>query len=155
MASITTSVFSEADRRENLRRAAEVVKVMVEAGLIVIASFSSRFRAERQMVARDHRRQHSAGCMSRRASRLARSASERLYKRARAGHIPQFYRHQFTVRAAGESGCAFRHHRVFGGRVRRVRCATISPTGVCCAACAATIAWPVRQPLARGNIRIQ
>ena len=42
--------FSEEARRENLRRAAEVAKVMMDAGLIVIASFISPFRAERRMA---------------------------------------------------------------------------------------------------------
>lgn len=44
--------FSEADRVENLRRVAEVAKLMTEAGLIVLVSFIAPFRAERQ-AARD------------------------------------------------------------------------------------------------------
>lgn len=39
--------FSDADRVENIRRVAEVARLMVEAGLIVIVSFISPFRAER------------------------------------------------------------------------------------------------------------
>ncbi len=39
--------FTEADRIENIRRVAEVAKLMVDAGLIVIVSFISPFRAER------------------------------------------------------------------------------------------------------------
>jgi len=42
--------FTEADRVENIRRVGEVAKLMTEAGLIVICSFISPFRAERQMV---------------------------------------------------------------------------------------------------------
>lgn len=44
--------FTDADRVENLRRVAEVAKLMVEAGLMVIVSFISPFRAERR-AARD------------------------------------------------------------------------------------------------------
>jgi bifunctional enzyme CysN/CysC len=44
--------FSEADRVENIRRVAEVAKLFVEAGLIVLVSFISPYRAER-MLARD------------------------------------------------------------------------------------------------------
>jgi bifunctional enzyme CysN/CysC len=44
--------FSEADRVENIRRIAEVSKLFVEAGLIVLVSFISPYRAER-MLARD------------------------------------------------------------------------------------------------------
>jgi bifunctional enzyme CysN/CysC len=42
--------FTEADRVENIRRVAEVAKLMVDAGLIVLVSFISPFRAERQMA---------------------------------------------------------------------------------------------------------
>jgi bifunctional enzyme CysN/CysC len=44
--------FSEADRVENIRRIAEVSRLFVEAGLIVLISFISPYRAER-MLARD------------------------------------------------------------------------------------------------------
>ena len=42
--------FTNADRVENLRRVAEVAKLMVDAGLIVLVSFISPFRAERKMA---------------------------------------------------------------------------------------------------------
>jgi bifunctional enzyme CysN/CysC len=42
--------FTDADRVENIRRAGEVAKLMVDAGLIVLCSFISPFRAERRMV---------------------------------------------------------------------------------------------------------
>lgn len=42
--------FTEADRVENIRRVGEVAKLMVESGLIVICSFISPYRAERDMV---------------------------------------------------------------------------------------------------------
>jgi bifunctional enzyme CysN/CysC len=42
--------FTDADRVENIRRVAEVAKLMVDAGLIVLASFISPFRAERRMA---------------------------------------------------------------------------------------------------------
>jgi bifunctional enzyme CysN/CysC len=45
--------FTDADRVENIRRVTEVVRLMVDAGLIVLVSFISPFQAERQM-ARDH-----------------------------------------------------------------------------------------------------
>lgn len=40
--------FSAADRTENIRRAAEVAKLMVEAGMIVMTAFISPFRADRE-----------------------------------------------------------------------------------------------------------
>jgi bifunctional enzyme CysN/CysC len=42
--------FTEADRVENIRRAGEVAKLMTESGLIVLCSFISPYRAEREMV---------------------------------------------------------------------------------------------------------
>jgi bifunctional enzyme CysN/CysC len=42
--------FTDADRVENIRRVAEVARLMVDAGLIVLVSFISPFRAERQMA---------------------------------------------------------------------------------------------------------
>ena len=42
--------FTDADRVENIRRVAEVAKLMVDAGLIVIVSFISPFRTERRMA---------------------------------------------------------------------------------------------------------
>jgi bifunctional enzyme CysN/CysC len=44
--------FTEADRVENIRRVAEVAKLMVDAGLIVIVGLISPYRSERQ-TARD------------------------------------------------------------------------------------------------------
>jgi len=42
--------FTEADRVENIRRVAEVARLMVDAGLIVFVSFISPFAAERAMA---------------------------------------------------------------------------------------------------------
>ena len=42
--------FTDEDRVENVRRVAEVGKLMVDAGLIVLASFISPFRSERDMA---------------------------------------------------------------------------------------------------------
>lgn len=42
--------FTEADRVENIRRVGEVAKLMIDSGLIVICSFISPYKAERDMV---------------------------------------------------------------------------------------------------------
>ena len=42
--------FTDEDRVENIRRVAEVARLMVDAGLIVLVSFISPFRAERRMA---------------------------------------------------------------------------------------------------------
>ena len=42
--------FTDIDRVENIRRVGEVAKLMTEAGLVVLCSFISPFRAERRMI---------------------------------------------------------------------------------------------------------
>ena len=42
--------FSDEDRKENIRRVGQVARLMTDAGLIVLASFISPFRADRQLV---------------------------------------------------------------------------------------------------------
>lgn len=42
--------FSDADRSENIRRTGEVAKLMAQAGIVVICSLISPFRADRQSV---------------------------------------------------------------------------------------------------------
>ncbi|HEY5106431.1 MAG TPA: sulfate adenylyltransferase subunit CysN [Caulobacteraceae bacterium] len=42
--------FTDADRVENIRRVAEIAKLMADAGLIVLVSFISPFRSERRMA---------------------------------------------------------------------------------------------------------
>ena len=82
--------FSEEARRENLRRAAEVAKVMMDAGLIVIASFISPFRAERQMVRDIVGREFQEIYIEASLEECERRDPKGLYRRARAGQIPQF-----------------------------------------------------------------
>ena len=47
--------FTASDRAENVRRVAEVAKLMVDAGLIVIVAFISPFATERRMARRSRR----------------------------------------------------------------------------------------------------
>ncbi|ROQ30519.1 adenylyl-sulfate kinase [Gallaecimonas pentaromativorans] len=42
--------FSDSDRTENLRRVGEVARLMVDAGLIVLAAFVSPFASDRQLI---------------------------------------------------------------------------------------------------------
>ena len=83
--------FTEADRVENIRRIAEVAKLMVEAGLVVITAFISPFRSERDM-ARDL---FEADEFVEIYLDVPLEAAEQrdpkgLYKKARRGEIPNF-----------------------------------------------------------------
>lgn len=85
--------FSEADRTENIRRVGEVSRLMADTGIIVLASFVSPFRADRDVVRRMH---EEAGlpflevfvdCALEEAERRDPKG---LYKKARAGEISGF-----------------------------------------------------------------
>ena len=77
--------FTDADRVENIRRVAEVAKLMVDAGLIVLVSFISPFRAERRHGARaDGRRASSSRSSSTRRWPRPRRATSRASTRRRA-----------------------------------------------------------------------
>ena len=83
--------FTEADRVENIRRVAETAKLFVDAGLIVLVSFISPFRAERRMA----RELVEAGeFVEIFVDTPLAVAEERdvkgLYKRARKGEIKNF-----------------------------------------------------------------
>ena len=83
--------FSDEDRVENIRRVAEVAKLMVDAGLIVIVSFISPFRSERRMA----RAMFGAGEFVEVFVDTPLEICEQrdvkgLYAKARAGQIPNF-----------------------------------------------------------------
>jgi bifunctional enzyme CysN/CysC len=83
--------FTEADRVENIRRVAEVARLMVDAGLIVMTAFISPFRSERAMA----RGQMADGeFIEIHVNTPLAVAEERdvkgLYKKARRGEIANF-----------------------------------------------------------------
>ncbi len=83
--------FTDADRVENIRRIAEVTGLMVDAGLVVLVSFISPFRAERQL-ARDRVEADEFIEVHVDASvELAESRDPKgLYAKARAGELTNF-----------------------------------------------------------------
>jgi bifunctional enzyme CysN/CysC len=83
--------FSDADRVENIRRVAEVARLMTDAGLIVLVSFISPFRSERRMA----RSLLPAGEFIEIFVDTALAVAEQrdpkgLYRKARAGEIRNF-----------------------------------------------------------------
>ncbi|MGB5950620.1 MAG: sulfate adenylyltransferase subunit CysN [Parvibaculum sp.] len=83
--------FTEADRVENIRRVAEVAKLMLDAGLIVLVSFISPFRAERRMARElvEDGEFFEVFCDTPLEIAEKRDAKG-LYKKARAGQIKNF-----------------------------------------------------------------
>ncbi|OOG64122.1 adenylyl-sulfate kinase [Rhodanobacter sp. B04] len=83
--------FTAEDRVENIRRVAEVAKLMVDAGLIVLVSFISPFRSERRM-ARDlfAEGEFSEVFMDTPLAICEQRDAKGLYAKARAGEIRNF-----------------------------------------------------------------
>ena len=83
--------FTDADRVENIRRIGEVAKLFVDAGLMVLCSFISPFRAERRMV----RELVEAGefievFVDTPIEECMRRDPKGLYAKAKSGAIPNF-----------------------------------------------------------------
>jgi bifunctional enzyme CysN/CysC len=83
--------FTDADRVENIRRVAEVSRLMVDAGLIVLVSFISPFRAERRLA----REMFAEGeflevFVDTPLAEAERRDVKGLYKKARAGQLKNF-----------------------------------------------------------------
>jgi bifunctional enzyme CysN/CysC len=83
--------FSEADRVENIRRVAEVARLFVDAGLIVLVSFISPYRAERTLA----RERVESGefievFVDTPVEECARRDPKGLYAKAMAGEIRNF-----------------------------------------------------------------
>ena len=83
--------FTDADRIENIRRIGETSKLMADAGLVVLVSFISPFRAERQMA---RRLQDEGEFIEIHVNTPLAVAEKRdvkgLYAKARAGEIKNF-----------------------------------------------------------------
>jgi bifunctional enzyme CysN/CysC len=83
--------FTKADRVENIRRTAEVTKLMVDAGLVVITAFISPFRSERDMAKGLFKPGEFAEVFLDVSLDVAESRDPKgLYKKARRGDLPHF-----------------------------------------------------------------
>jgi bifunctional enzyme CysN/CysC len=83
--------FTAADRVENIRRVAEVAKLMVDAGLIVLVSFISPFRNERETARRLVGGEEFLEVFVDTPTDVAeRRDPKGLYKKARAGELKNF-----------------------------------------------------------------
>jgi len=83
--------FTDADRVENIRRVAEVAKLMADAGLIVMVSFISPFRAERRMArGLMEEGEFIEVFVDTPLAEAERRDVKGLYKKARAGELKNF-----------------------------------------------------------------
>jgi bifunctional enzyme CysN/CysC len=83
--------FTDADRAENVRRVGETAKLMLDAGLIVLAAFISPFRAERRMVREMLPEGEFVEIFIDAPLAVAEGRDPKgLYRKAREGRIPNF-----------------------------------------------------------------
>ncbi len=83
--------FTDADRVENIRRTAEVAKLMVDAGLVVITAFISPFRSERDMARALFAEDEFVEIFLDVPLDVAEERDPKgLYKKARRGELPHF-----------------------------------------------------------------
>jgi bifunctional enzyme CysN/CysC len=83
--------FTDADRVENIRRVGEVAKLMADAGLLVLVSFISPFRAERDAARALVDAGEFVEVFVDTPLRVAEGRDRKgLYRKARAGNLPHF-----------------------------------------------------------------
>ena len=85
--------FTADDRRENLRRATELAIHLADAGVVVIAALISPFRADRALAAERAKERgvpFAEIFINAPLAECERRDPKQLYKKARAGQIPQF-----------------------------------------------------------------
>jgi bifunctional enzyme CysN/CysC len=83
--------FTDADRVENIRRIAEVAKLMMDAGLVVITAFISPFRREREMARTLIGTENFTEIYVDTPLAICEQRDVKgLYKKARAGQLPNF-----------------------------------------------------------------
>jgi bifunctional enzyme CysN/CysC len=82
--------FKEVDRVENIRRISEVARLMNDAGLIVLTSFISPYRKDRENAAEIIGEEYIEIYVSTPLSVCEERDVKGLYKKARSGEIPQF-----------------------------------------------------------------
>jgi bifunctional enzyme CysN/CysC len=83
--------FTDTDRVENIRRVAEVARLMVDAGLIVLVSFISPFRSERELARSLFADGEFIEVFVDTPLAVAEARDPKgLYKKARSGQLPNF-----------------------------------------------------------------
>ncbi|MBI5163759.1 MAG: adenylyl-sulfate kinase, partial [Magnetospirillum sp.] len=82
--------FSPDDRAENIRRVGEVAHLMAQAGLVVVTAFISPYRADRDRVRAIGPDSFAEVHVATDLAECERRDPKGLYRKARAGQIPEF-----------------------------------------------------------------
>ena len=110
--------FAPADRQENLRRVGEVAKLMVDAGLVVLAAFVSPYQAERDAIrARFADGEFIEVFVDTPLAECEQRDPKGLYKKARAGEIKHFTGIDDPYEAPEQAEIHLQNHGQAVGRV--------------------------------------
>ena len=110
--------FAPADRQENLRRVGEVAKLMVDAGLVVLAAFVSPYQAERDAIrARFADGEFIEVFVDTPLSECEQRDPKGLYKKTRAGEIKHFTGIDDPYEAPEQAEIHLQNHGQAVGRV--------------------------------------
>jgi bifunctional enzyme CysN/CysC len=82
--------FSPEDRAENIRRVSEVTGLFADAGFVVISSFISPYRADRERARQSAGRSFHEVYIEAPLELCEQRDPKGLYRRARTGEIPEF-----------------------------------------------------------------
>src|SRR3990172_11843447 len=83
--------FSDADRTENIRRIGEVSKILIDAGVLTMTAFISPFRKDRRLVREFVADGDFIEIYCKASLDICEDRDPKgLYKKARAGQIPEF-----------------------------------------------------------------
>ena len=103
--------FTEADRVENIRRIAEVSRLMVDAGLIVLVSFISPFRNERRVARELVQPGEFFEVFVDTPLAVAEGRDPKgSVQESQARRAEELHRHRFSLRRARIAGDPDRHH---------------------------------------------
>ena len=124
--------FTAADRVENIRRVGEVARLFVDAGVVVMCSFISPFRAEREAVRSlvdeaEFIEIYVTAPLEVCEHRDPKGLYAKIPRRATA----ELHRYRFTLRGAGKSGPCARHDIGAGGRACTARRGVVASTRSC------------------------
>ena len=105
--------FSDADRRENIRRTGEVAALFAEAGVIVLSALISPFRDDRERVRRAVGEERFLEVFVDTPLEVCEQRDPKgLYQRARRGEIPEFTGISSPYEAPAEPALSLRTDRL-------------------------------------------
>ena len=93
--------YSDGGRKENIRRIGEMIRLFVDAGIIVLTAFISPFRADRKRVRSLFKSGEFIEVYTKSPVEICCARDQKdIYERAKRGGNTEFYRYLFTISRA-------------------------------------------------------